>query len=71
MFYHLNIFLKKLRAGRDTGARHPSPGPGILKIYAQSPARSPDFAAGLARPGADPWWKVYKKVRLKEFSSDS
>ena len=56
--HQLNIFLKKKRACRDPGARHPSPGPGpepgIFKIQARSPARIPEFAAGLARPGADP-----------------
>ena len=28
---------------------------GIFKTQAQSPARIPEFAAGLARPGDDSW----------------
>ena len=28
---------------------------GIFKTQAQSPARIPEFAAGLAQPGADCW----------------
>ena len=44
------------RAGVDMGEQGPGPEPGFFKILARSPARIPDFAAGLAgiQPGPAP-----------------